>query len=51
MTKIGVNRALWLFGGVQAVGNLSYVALAAYGKAHPLATSKGSRKLLFWRVS
>jgi MFS transporter, PAT family, beta-lactamase induction signal transducer AmpG len=36
MTKIGVNRSLWLFGGIQAVGNLSYVALAAYGKAHPL---------------
>ncbi len=36
MTRIGVNRALWIFAGVQAIGNLSYVALAIVGKNFPL---------------
>ncbi|MBR8839590.1 MAG: MFS transporter [Stigonema ocellatum SAG 48.90 = DSM 106950] len=36
MTKIGVNRALWIFGILQAVGNLSYFALAVVGKNFPL---------------
>ncbi len=36
IAKIGVNRSLWLFGGLQAVSNLSYVALALAGKNYPL---------------
>jgi MFS transporter, PAT family, beta-lactamase induction signal transducer AmpG len=36
MTKIGVNRALWIFAILQAVGNLAYFALAVVGKNYPL---------------
>ena len=36
MTKIGVNRSLWVFAVLQAVGNLSYVLLAIVGKSYPL---------------
>jgi MFS transporter, PAT family, beta-lactamase induction signal transducer AmpG len=36
MTQIGINRALWVFAGVQVLGNLSYVALAIVGKNFPL---------------
>jgi MFS transporter, PAT family, beta-lactamase induction signal transducer AmpG len=36
MTKIGVNRALWIFAILQAVGNLTYFALAVVGKNYPL---------------
>jgi MFS transporter, PAT family, beta-lactamase induction signal transducer AmpG len=36
MTKIGVNRSLWIFAGLQAIGNLSYVLLAIVGKSFPL---------------
>jgi MFS transporter, PAT family, beta-lactamase induction signal transducer AmpG len=36
MTQIGINRSLWLFAGFQAIGNLSYVALAIVGKNFPL---------------
>ncbi|WP_392535151.1 AmpG family muropeptide MFS transporter [Nostoc sp. C117] len=32
MTKIGVNRALWIFAIMQAVGNLAFFALAIVGK-------------------
>ncbi len=32
MSKIGVNRALWIFAIVQAVGNLAYFVLAVAGK-------------------
>jgi PAT family beta-lactamase induction signal transducer AmpG len=32
MTKIGVNRSLWVFAVLQAIGNLSYVLLAIVGK-------------------
>ena len=32
MTKIGINRSLWIFAIVQAVGNLAYFALAVFGK-------------------
>jgi MFS transporter, PAT family, beta-lactamase induction signal transducer AmpG len=36
MTKIGVNRALWIFAILQAAGNLTYFALAVVGKNYPL---------------
>jgi MFS transporter, PAT family, beta-lactamase induction signal transducer AmpG len=36
MTKIGVNRALWIFAILQAVGNLAYFTLAVVGKNYPL---------------
>lgn len=36
MTKIGVNRALWIFAIVQAAGNLTYFVLAIVGKNYPL---------------
>ncbi|MEH2122694.1 AmpG family muropeptide MFS transporter [Nostoc sp.] len=32
MTKIGVNRSLWIFAILQAVGNLAFFALAVVGK-------------------
>lgn len=36
MTKIGINRSLWIFAILQAVGNLAYFALAVVGKNYPL---------------
>lgn len=39
MSKIGINRSLWIFGGLQAVSNLSYFALAVVGKSYPLMVS------------
>jgi PAT family beta-lactamase induction signal transducer AmpG len=36
MTKIGVNRALWIFAILQAVGNLAYFTLAVVGKNYLL---------------
>ena len=36
MTKIGVNRSLWIFAVLQAIGNLSYVLLAIVGKNYLL---------------
>ncbi len=32
VTRIGINRALWVFGGLQAASNLSYYLLALAGK-------------------
>ena len=32
MTRIGVNKSLWIFAIIQAAGNLSYVLLAVVGK-------------------
>lgn len=32
LTKIGTNRALWIFGALQALSNLGYLALAIVGK-------------------
>ncbi|HEY9824455.1 MAG TPA: AmpG family muropeptide MFS transporter [Stenomitos sp.] len=32
MTKLGINRSLWIFAGLQALGNLLYFALALVGK-------------------
>jgi PAT family beta-lactamase induction signal transducer AmpG len=36
MTKIGVNRSLWIFAVLQAIGNLAYVLLAISGRNFPL---------------
>lgn len=36
MTQIGVNRSLWLFAVLQAIGNSAYVMLAIVGKSFPL---------------
>lgn len=36
MTKIGVNRALWIFAILQAAGNLTYFANSVVGKNYPL---------------
>ncbi len=35
-TQIGINRALWLFAGLQAIGNLLYFVLALVGKNYGL---------------
>lgn len=35
-TQIGINRSLWLFAGLQAMGNLLYYALALAGKNYGL---------------
>ncbi len=32
LTKIGINRSLWVFGGLQALSNLSYFGLSLIGK-------------------
>lgn len=32
LSKIGINRSLWIFGGLQAVSNLAYFGLAQVGK-------------------
>lgn len=34
LSKIGMNRSLWVFGGLQAVSNLGYLALALVGKSY-----------------
>ena len=39
LSKIGVNRSLWIFGGLQAVSNLSYFFLAQSGKNYSLMLS------------
>ena len=36
VAKMGINRALWLFGILQAVSNLAYYALALAGQQYPL---------------
>lgn len=36
MTRIGVNKSLWIFAILQAVGNLTYVLLAIVGKSYPI---------------
>lgn len=35
LSKIGVNRSLWVFGGLQAVSNLVYFVLAQIGQDYP----------------
>jgi len=36
LTKIGINRSLWVFGALQALSNLSYLLLSLIGKQEPL---------------
>jgi PAT family beta-lactamase induction signal transducer AmpG len=36
LSKLGINRSLWIFGGFQAISNLAYLALANVGKNYPL---------------
>ncbi|MGA2939546.1 MAG: AmpG family muropeptide MFS transporter [Syntrophobacteraceae bacterium] len=35
VSRIGVNRSLWVFGFLQAVSNFSFTALALIGKSYP----------------
>lgn len=35
LSKLGINRSLWIFGGFQATSNLAYLALANVGKSYP----------------
>jgi PAT family beta-lactamase induction signal transducer AmpG len=36
LSQLGINRSLWVFGGLQALSNLGYVALAIVGKNYLL---------------
>ncbi|MBE9228755.1 AmpG family muropeptide MFS transporter [Phormidium sp. LEGE 05292] len=36
LSKIGINRSLWIFGLLQALSNIGYFALAQAGKNYPL---------------
>lgn len=36
LSKIGINRSLWVFGALQAVSNLAYFVLAQAGKSYQL---------------
>lgn len=36
LSQIGINRSLWLFGGLQALSNLAYFLLAQVGKSYQL---------------
>ncbi|HEY9847508.1 MAG TPA: hypothetical protein V6D03_15095, partial [Candidatus Caenarcaniphilales bacterium] len=35
LSRIGINRSLWVFGGLQAISNLAYLILAQLGKNYP----------------
>jgi MFS transporter, PAT family, beta-lactamase induction signal transducer AmpG len=35
LSQIGINRSLWVFGGLQAISNLSYFVLAQLGQNYP----------------
>jgi PAT family beta-lactamase induction signal transducer AmpG len=35
LSRIGINRSLWIFGGVQALSNLAYWLLALVGRNYP----------------
>ncbi|MGV0025007.1 AmpG family muropeptide MFS transporter [Phormidesmis priestleyi] len=35
LSKIGIYRSLWIFGGLQAISNLSYLILSQLGKSYP----------------
>jgi PAT family beta-lactamase induction signal transducer AmpG len=42
VSRIGINRSLWVFGFLQAVSNFSFTALALIGKSYPaMITSIG----------
>lgn len=34
LSKLGINRSLWVFGGLQAISNLGYFALSLVGKSY-----------------
>jgi PAT family beta-lactamase induction signal transducer AmpG len=34
LSRLGINRSLWVFGGLQAISNLGYFALAIIGKSY-----------------
>jgi MFS transporter, PAT family, beta-lactamase induction signal transducer AmpG len=36
LSRIGINRSLWIFGGLQAFSNLAYLLLAQAGQNYPL---------------
>ncbi|HEY9764337.1 MAG TPA: AmpG family muropeptide MFS transporter [Trichocoleus sp.] len=36
LSQIGINRSLWIFGGLQAISNLVYFLLAQVGQNYPL---------------
>jgi PAT family beta-lactamase induction signal transducer AmpG len=36
LSKLGINRSLWVFGGLQAISNLAYFSLALVGRSYPL---------------
>ncbi|HAZ44945.1 MAG TPA: AmpG family muropeptide MFS transporter [Cyanobacteria bacterium UBA11369] len=36
VSKLGINRSLWIFAALQALSNLSYFAIAVAGKNYPL---------------
>lgn len=36
LSKIGINRSLWIFGGLQAMSNLAYFVLAQVGKNYSM---------------
>lgn len=35
LSQLGINRALWIFGGFQAISNLAYLVLAQIGQNYP----------------
>jgi MFS transporter, PAT family, beta-lactamase induction signal transducer AmpG len=39
LKRLGINRCLWIFGGLQAVSNLAYFSLALVGKSYPLVVT------------
>jgi PAT family beta-lactamase induction signal transducer AmpG len=36
LSQLGINRSLWIFGGLQAVSNLAYFVLANLGQNYPV---------------
>lgn len=36
LSQLGINRSLWIFGGLQAVSNLVYLVLAQLGQNYPV---------------
>lgn len=39
LKRLGTNRCLWIFGGLQAISNLAYFTLALVGKSYPLVVT------------
>lgn len=36
LSKLGINRSLWVFGGLQALSNIAYLILAQVGQNYPV---------------